>query len=191
MRASLPAESHQHIPGSLCAMFHLQLRQFPHNHCQFNLTAEELRAFTGPWAGGDWIELGERKWSPHQAKLTVIEGPAVALEQLSMGRGWSHAKRHGEDVTATTLDAARASPLAPVSEAEAAAAARAPGDSDAALAVLRSLLGDGPRAEALLAVWRYTAARFPDRSPSDCLALAERQLDSPVEEPGEGASADG
>jgi hypothetical protein len=172
-------------------MFHLELRQFPHNYCHFNLSDEELRAIAEPWASGQWVELGDRKWSPHQAKLTVIEGPRVAMEQLSMGRGWGHVQRHGEDVTGRVLDAARASlasahsaDVGPGSGARAEApAGTSPDEGGASLAELRSLLGGTPRAEALLAVWRYTAARFPDRTPSECLALAERQLDSPVDEP--------
>ena len=66
-------------------MFHLELRQFPHNHCQFNLADEELRAIAEPWANGQWVELGQRKWSPHQAKLKIIEGPPIPMQQLSMG----------------------------------------------------------------------------------------------------------
>jgi hypothetical protein len=173
-------------------MFHLELRQFPHNHCQFNLTDEELRAIAEPWASGHWVELGQRKWSPHQAKLKIIEGPPVPVAQLSMGRGWGHVQRHGEDVTGRVLDAARASLasahaayVGPGSGASAGSpAANAADDGSTSLAELRSLLGGTPRAEALLAVWRYTAARYPDRTPSECLALAERQLDSPVDEPG-------
>ena len=58
-------------------MYHIELRQFPHNMCRFNLTEQELLAtVTAPWAREQWIELGERKWSPHQAKLTVLEGPS-------------------------------------------------------------------------------------------------------------------
>lgn len=171
-------------------MFHLELRQFPHNHCQFNLTAEQLRAITEPWASGDWVEVGERKWSPHQAQLKIIEGPPIAMHELSMGRGWRHVQRSGEDVTSRVLDAASASlansgaaPLAAgPGEPEAAASASAPRDGDDVAAELLSLLGETPRAEALLAVWRYTRARYPDRTPSECLALAERQLDAP---PGE------
>jgi hypothetical protein len=180
-------------------MFHLELRQFPHNHCQFNLTDEELGAIAEPWASGQWVELGQRKWSPYQAKLKIIEGPPIRMHQLSMGRGWRHVERHGEDVTGRVLDAASASLataqaalVGPRSGPAAGAAASHPlHDSDASLDELRSLLGGTPRAEALLAVWRYTAARFPDRTPSECLALAERQLDSPVDEPGRARPLDG
>jgi hypothetical protein len=90
-------------------MYHVELRQFPHNFCRFNLTEQQLReAVLDAWAQGKWIEFGERKWNPHQAHLTVIEGPQLPLDQLSMGRGWRTAAREGQDVTERLLVAARA-----------------------------------------------------------------------------------
>jgi len=175
-------------------MFHLQLRQFPHNHCQFNLTDQELRFVAETWVRGLTLALGERTWSPHQAKLTIIEGPQIPMQQLSMGRGWRHAERQGENVTRSVLEAASASlagaAAAPTSAApdavaesepsanrDALGAARLPSEAPgSAASALPSLLGGGARAEALLAAWRDTARRFPDRSPSECLALAEQQL---------------
>jgi hypothetical protein len=176
-------------------MFHLQLRQFPHNHCQFNLTDQELRSVAEIWASGEWLAMGERRWNSHQAKLTIIEAPRIAVQQLSMGRGWRHVERHGEDVTRRVLDAASASfasaaatpvagtahpaPVAgPSGTPYAPATGGAPGARESPPSAARSLLGDGPRAEALLAAWQDTARRFPERSPSECLALAEQELDS-------------
>ncbi len=90
-------------------MYHLELRQFPHNFCHFNLTAQALReTVLDAWARGDWVEVGERQWNPQQANLTVIEGPELPVEQLSMGRGWRNALRQGTDVTADLLTSARA-----------------------------------------------------------------------------------
>ncbi len=90
-------------------MYHVELRQFPHNFCRFNLTDEQLReAVLDSWARQEWFEFGERKWNPNQAKLTVIEGPQLPLEQLSMGRGWRAATRDGRDVTQQLLAATRA-----------------------------------------------------------------------------------
>jgi hypothetical protein len=81
-------------------MFHIELRQFPHNMCHFNMTEQELFAqIVNGWAQEQWIELGDRKWNPHQSKLIVLEGPQIPVEQLSMGRGWPTAQRQGEDVT--------------------------------------------------------------------------------------------
>src|SRR5438445_7825638 len=89
--------------ASLHRMFHVELRQFPHNACSFNLTEAELFALVVPWSRERWVELGEREWSPHQARLTVLEGPRLPVEQLSMGRGWRNAQRQSEDVTERML----------------------------------------------------------------------------------------
>ncbi len=89
-------------------MYHVELRQFPHNTCRFNLTEQELLAtVVGPWAREQWIEIGERKWSPHLARLTVLEGPQIPVGQLSMGRGWGNAQRQGEDVTERVIARAK------------------------------------------------------------------------------------
>lgn len=134
-------------------MFHVELRQFPHNACAFNLSEDELlERVVGPWAAGEWVELGERKWSPHRAKLTVLEGPRLELADLAMGRGWRNAEHRGKDVTASVL-------------AHSVSTGRA---------ALESLLGAEP--DALLAAWRLVAERRPDLAPSEALALAERTL---------------
>jgi hypothetical protein len=80
-------------------MYHLELRQFPHNLCRFNLTEQQLRAVVEPWAAEKVVDIGERKWSPHQAKLTILEGPQLAVAELSMGRGWRAAQRQSANVT--------------------------------------------------------------------------------------------
>ena len=83
--------------------YHVQLRQFPHNHARFNIAPRELAAIAERWARGEWIELGERKWTPHQARLTILEGSPLPDSQLTMGRGWRHAERSGVDVTERVL----------------------------------------------------------------------------------------
>jgi hypothetical protein len=139
-------------PGGV---FHLELRQFPHNACAFNLTEAELSQILEPWSRDQWIELGERKWSPHQARLTVLEGPHLPVEDLAMGRGWRNAQHHSEDVTERVI-------------------ARAQGaDEDVEL---QPLLGSDPTA--LLQAWRLAAERRPELSPSESLALAESTLHS-------------
>jgi hypothetical protein len=172
-------------------VFHVQLRQFPHNHAQFNLSEDELAPIADAWASDRWISLGERKWSPHQAKLTIIEGPRIALAALSMGRGWRQVEREGTDVTRRVLE--RASAVAQVSggageERPPAAAKKGSGRSvgDAADAAaersdladkdVRDLLGEGAQARELLQAWRSVTARSPQLSPSERLALAELQL---------------
>ncbi len=167
-------------------MFHVELRQFPHNMCRFNLSERELLdAIVVAWVEERWIELGERKWNPHQARLTVLEGPRLAVEELAMGRGWRNAQRHGEDVTERVLERARADArVAAVAAATGGGAAQggaggpgavgAPGAN--ADAHLLALLGADPAA--LLASWRLTAARRPELAPSAALALAEATLRS-------------
>jgi hypothetical protein len=163
---------------------HVELRQFPHNACRFNMSQAELRVLVVPWAHGEWVEMGERKWSPHQAKLTVLEGPRLELEQLRMGRGWRTAQRQGEDVTERVLEAVRAAGdgSAPTRTAGGSSVASARDLSSAGGAVgedalageLGSLLGTDPTA--LLAAWRLLAAADPGRRPSECLAAAERAV---------------
>jgi len=183
-------------------MYHLELRQFPHNLCRFNLTEQDLRALLAPWVLERPLELGERKWSPHQASLTVLEGPRLELQQLSMGRGWRTAQREGEDVTARVIAAAgaqTAGPSAPpAAEAAPAPASSSPSAGQAALGSpadaaaladplalgiqLAALLGDD--AARLLAAWRQASADSPGLSASETLALAEAALRSRRPGPG-------
>lgn len=143
-------------------MFHVELRQFPHNFCRFNMSEQELRAAVlTAWARKEWLEFGERKWDPNQATVTVIEGPRLSMPELSMGRGWRNAQRAGTDVTERVLEAARA--------AQEPAQAGAP--SAAAEEDLVALLG--PDSEPLMRAWRLAMESHPDRRPSECLALAE------------------
>ena len=156
-------------------MYHLELRQFPHNLCRFNLQEEEVRGIVEAWARGQWVELGERKWNPHQARLTILEGPPIPMDQLSMGRGWRNAQRRSEDVT-TRL-------LAQVSEIEAPAAERQQDSApdrrhlaDSLALELLTLLADAPAS--LSEAWRLVSGRCPEQSPSECLALTEQAVRS-------------
>jgi hypothetical protein len=164
-------------------VYHVELRQFPHNFCRFNLSERELHeAILDDWARGGWIELGERKWSPHQAKLTVLEGPELPVDRLSMGRGWRNAVRQGKDVTSDLLARARASASSTVAGSKSSETARTsePATSDTAsreladdslVRELLALLGDDP--SPLVRAWQLALERHPDRTPSECLALAE------------------
>jgi hypothetical protein len=158
-------------------MFHIELRQFPHNMCHFNMTEQELFAqIVDGWAQEQWIELGDRKWNPHQSKLIVLEGPRIPVEQLSMGRGWPTAQRQGEDVTERVIAQAKRAlqtvAVQPAAAPPVAAAAPAEGTAEQ----LRALLGDDPAA--LLQAWRLVTERRPEISPSEALALAEQTLSS-------------
>ena len=172
-------------------MFHLELRQFPHNACRFNLTDVEMWEIVEPWSRDEWIEEGERKWSPHQARLTVLEGPHLEVEDLAMGRGWRNAQHKSSDVTERVIAQALASraarsPTSRISAEFSAGGAHATSTENDAPSVdpasalrdgdLRRLLGADPTA--LLQAWRLAAERRPELSPSESLALAERTLRS-------------
>jgi hypothetical protein len=166
-------------------MYHVELHQFPHNMSRFNLTDAELDMIVQPWAREQLVEFGERKWSPQQARLTILDGPRIPLEQLTMGRGWRAAQRQSEDVTEAVLAAARealaaaapAPPLPPRDASQQPPAQAAPLADPLALGVqLASLLGEDPGR--LLSAWKEVAARSSGLSPSESLALAERQIRS-------------
>lgn len=88
-------------------MFHLELHKFPNNFARFNMSPEEMFAVAVPWANGEWVELGDRKWNPHEARLTILEGPQIPVDRLRVGRGWRIAQREAEDVTEQVLARAR------------------------------------------------------------------------------------
>jgi hypothetical protein len=161
-------------------VFHIELRQFPHNHARFNLSEGELRALVAPWVGEQWVELGERKWNCNQATLTIVEGPQLPVQKLSMGRGWRTAQREGEDVTERVLAAAKseieaaAQPPASPSVATSPPADPLMADPLGLGVQIASLLG--PDATALLQAWRAAAAGAPGLAPSESLAMAEHQL---------------
>ena len=161
-------------------MYHVELRQFPHNMSRFNLTEAELRTIVEPWVRERMVDFGERKWNPQQAKITIFDGPRLPLEQLTMGRGWRAAERQSENVTDAVLAGAR-DELAAAARGTAPPSAGQPSVANGALAdplalgvQLASLLGEDPAG--LLAAWREVAARSTGLSPSESLALAERQL---------------
>jgi hypothetical protein len=158
-------------------MYHVEIRQFPHNTCRFNLTEGQVRAtIVEPWAREQWIELGERKWSPHQARLTVLEGPALPVEKLSMGRGWRNAQRQSQDVTESLLAAARQadSPVGATAP-ESAATSGAAGDVQLLADSLGlELLGAlGSASAPLHRAWELADSRHPGRAPNESLAMAE------------------
>lgn len=171
-------------------MYHLELRRFPHNQCRFNLGEDELSEIVVPWVRGEWIQVGERNWNIHQARLTILEGPELAPGELTMGRGWRTAQRQGTEVTRQVLERARGAHGAPAvadrrrasagavaassGREDAVARGEPPPDADALLGELLALLGRAP--EPLLAAWRRAAARVPERSPSESLAAAEEEL---------------
>jgi hypothetical protein len=151
--------------------YHVELRQFPHNMCHFNLTEEQLFAtVVEPWARGQWIELGERKWSPHQAKLTVIAGPPIALDKLSMGRGWRTAQREGREVTELVLARARQESSGAEDHGQA--------DLQADSLGLELLAAIGEKDAPLSTAWQLASTRYSEHTVGECLTLAERAVAS-------------
>ena len=176
-------------------MFHIELRQFPHTANRFNLDQAALWAVLEPWVQERVVELGERRWSPQQATLTVLEGPEIPLQRLSMGRGWGTAERSSEDVTEHVLAQARAA----VAERAAGPGAQpAPANERVTAPVAGGLAAGvelagllGADAARLLAAWGAVAAGAPGLTPSESLALAERRLAETDRPPGSGREGDG
>lgn len=140
-------------------MFHVELRQFPHQTRAFNLTREELDArIVRPWAAGEPVALDDRRWSPERGRLTIYEGPALAADQLGLGRGWADVTREGEDVTARLL----------------ADAAHPPAVAELKRELVAHLAGDGP--VALSRVVELVGERYPQARVSERLALCEQAV---------------
>jgi hypothetical protein len=139
-------------------VFHVELRQFPHQARAFNLTRAELDArILSSWVAGRPVSLDDRRWSPERARLTVYEGPPLASDQLGMGRGWANVTREGEDVTERLL--AEAAHPAPVAEFKREVMARC-ADGPVPIGRLVELGGE----------------RFPESRVSERLALCEQAL---------------
>ncbi|HEX3511024.1 MAG TPA: hypothetical protein VHT27_07990 [Solirubrobacteraceae bacterium] len=164
-------------------MYHLEIRQFPKRVHRYNLSGEQLGAIVLAWVADRMVELGEQKWSPHTATITILEGPEVDTAQISMARGWRSAERAGRDVTDRVLAEAREAAAggegarvasAPVAAEAGHGASEALGDPLALGVELATLLGADP--SRLLAAWRAVAARSSGLAPSESLALAEREL---------------
>ncbi len=87
-------------------MFHVELRQFPHQTRVFNLERPELEErILKPWVAGTPVVADDRNWAPDRGRLTIYEGPELASDQLGLGRGWANVTREGEDVTDRLLAA--------------------------------------------------------------------------------------
>jgi hypothetical protein len=90
-------------------VFHVELRQFPHQTRAFNLPRAELNErILRPWLAGEPVELNDYKWVPDRASLTIYEGPQLEVEDMGLGRGWQNVTRAGKDVTQQLLIESRA-----------------------------------------------------------------------------------
>ena len=103
----------------MTAVYHVELRQFPHTARIFNLQRAELDArFVRPWVNGEMIDHDERRWAPERTRLKILLGPTVRLEELGLGRGWGQVTKDSEDVTdAVTAEAERGAQARPEVEA--------------------------------------------------------------------------
>jgi hypothetical protein len=169
-------------------VYHLELRKFPHTVCRFNQSEQQLRAVIGPWTSEEWIEEGERKWNSNEATITVLDGPALSMPDLAMGRGWRNAQRRSRDVTDEVLEAAKREkaaarsasegrPAAPVARVDADAAAQQLVADSLALELL-GLLDAGPAP--LSRAWTLASERLGEASAAEALALAEQAVRSLV-----------
>ncbi|HEY4897181.1 MAG TPA: hypothetical protein VII01_13955 [Solirubrobacteraceae bacterium] len=169
-------------------MYHVEIRQFPHNAWRFNLSDGDLVTVVEPWVREVAVDFGERRWSPHTARLTILQGEPMKPEQLTMGRGWRAAERQSEDVTEKLLASAREFYRGSSSERAPSASPQATDASSPVTGLTSETVGDplgvgvqiaallGPDAARLLDAWRAAAAAPSDLKPSQSLAVAEQAL---------------
>ena len=89
--------------------FHIEVATGRRHARSFNLTEEELgRTVLDPWLSGRPILLGDRRWTrdEEEARLRILEGPQLSIQDLAFSQGWANAQRSSSDVTATVLEAA-------------------------------------------------------------------------------------
>lgn len=89
--------------------FHIEVHAGRRHARSFNLTEEELgRTVLDPWLSDRPILLGDRKWkrSDEDARLRILEGPELSIQDLAFSQGWANAERSADDVTVTVLEAA-------------------------------------------------------------------------------------
>ena len=188
------------------ATYHLQLRHYPRACTRFNQTGQQVGAVVLPWVQEKVFELDGEKWAPYDSTITIIEGPEIAVERLSMGRGWATAQREGSNVTERVLEEARqaiadgsahgqsggeaghpasspprsAAPPEPSRDYPSLARreqSALPSTAEQADSVPASLEALlGPDSAQLAAAWRAVCARTAGLAPSESLALAEREL---------------
>ena len=89
--------------------FHIEVATGRSHARSFNLTEEELgRTVLDPWLSDRPILLGDRKWTRNDedARLRILEGPELSIQDLAFSQGWANAGRSATDVTARLLEAA-------------------------------------------------------------------------------------
>lgn len=152
------------------AVFHVELRQFPHVARAFNLTPEQLQMrILGAWVRGAAVEMDERRWAPERARLTIYEGPQLKREEMGVGRGWANVTKNCTEVTDQLLALERSQATATGAHGNVAAQAIA----ELQVEILdRCALGD----LALADLVELLSDRHPDWRVSDRIALAEQSI---------------
>jgi hypothetical protein len=87
--------------------FHIEVSAGRRRARSFNLTEEELgRTVLDPWLSGNSVLLGDRKWNrgDEDARLRILEGPQLSIQELAFSQGWANAERSAAEVTATVLE---------------------------------------------------------------------------------------
>jgi hypothetical protein len=142
-------------------MFHVELRQFPHVSRTFNLSRAELDArFARPWVAGLEFQHEDRDWQPEKAKLTIYEGPELAVSGMGLGRGWATVGKTSKEVTETIL-----------------AETQRGVEGSATLDLFKaSVRGAARRPLPLTELVELAAAEFPRSRASEQLALAEQAV---------------
>jgi hypothetical protein len=87
-------------------VFHFELRSSIKVAHAFNLSEADLdRAVLHNWRRGEVVVFADRRWEPGRTQLKIYEGRGLDGPELSFGRGWTNAVKHGEDVTDRVLAA--------------------------------------------------------------------------------------
>jgi hypothetical protein len=148
-------------------VFHVEVRQFPHAASAFNLSREQLEArIVGPWLSGRPVEMEDRRFSPERAKVTIIEGPSLSVDEMGLGRGWANAQRDGQDVTVRIFAEAQAETT------------NAPRDLETSAEEFKTVVVGACTLRRLSfgEVVLLASARHPGSRASERLALAERAV---------------
>jgi hypothetical protein len=151
-------------------VYHIELREFPHNTHAYNLDAARLQSTVlTPWVAEKVFEVGGRQWIPQRTTLTILEGPELPLHSLGLGRGWNNALRKSKNVTDEVLGAAKTGTAAIATGARP-SAGRAPD-------IERDILARCAVAPlSLPAVWDRAELVAPTASAGERLVLAEAAL---------------
>jgi hypothetical protein len=94
--------------------FHVELKDHRDVVRAFNLTEEQVTArFITPLRTSTRFSIEDKEFESRKARLIIVEGPRLATGELTLGQGWTTARKRGEDVTQRFLTASSVSmPLA-------------------------------------------------------------------------------